>query len=171
MSTRVTIVQKDISISLISMHISHLSHTKQWRRVRIVASTLHIHRTISKHLYIWWGGKALWCATGVCFRPHSVCRLHCSSAWWHLSQTWGFFSHICGQHADLCALLTWGRECSSRTRTMSWELCLEDVRQWMATNWLQLSDSKTEFNIFGSKHNLSLLERTTLTIGQHLWKV
>ena len=29
------------------------------------------------------------------------------------------------------------------------EMCLTEVRQWMATNWLQLNDSKTEFIIFG----------------------
>ena len=46
------------------------------------------------------------------------------------------------------------------------ERCLAEVRQWVATNWLQLNDSKTEFIIFGSKQNLSSLKRNSLTIGE-----
>ena len=46
------------------------------------------------------------------------------------------------------------------------EKCLTEVRQWMATNWLQLNDSKTEFIIFGSKQNLSMLQEISLTIGE-----
>ena len=36
----------------------------------------------------------------------------------------------------------------------------------MATNWLQLNDSKTEFIIFGSKQNLLSLKKNSLTIGE-----
>jgi hypothetical protein len=46
------------------------------------------------------------------------------------------------------------------------EQCLEEVRLWMAANWLQLNESKTEFILFGSKPNLSSLKRNTVTIGQ-----
>jgi hypothetical protein len=46
------------------------------------------------------------------------------------------------------------------------ESCLIDVRQWMATNWLQLNDSKTEFIIFGSSKNLSCLKHRSIRIGE-----
>ena len=46
------------------------------------------------------------------------------------------------------------------------EACFDEVRQWMATNWLQLNDGKTEFLIFGSKQNLASLKRNSINIGQ-----
>ena len=46
------------------------------------------------------------------------------------------------------------------------EVCLTEVCQWMATNWLKLNDSKTEFIIFGSKRNLSYLINKSITIGE-----
>ena len=46
------------------------------------------------------------------------------------------------------------------------ETCLTEVHQWMATNWFQLNDSKTEFIIFGSKKNLSYLKNKSITIGE-----
>ena len=45
------------------------------------------------------------------------------------------------------------------------ESCLEEVRQWMAANWLKLNDSKTEFIAYGSKANLGKLTTNSITIG------
>lgn len=58
-----------------------------------------------------------------------------------------------------------GEEAQALTKL---ENCLEEVRKWMALNWLQLNDSKTEFIIFGSKENLSSLQRNTISIGDHI---
>jgi hypothetical protein len=46
------------------------------------------------------------------------------------------------------------------------ESCLEEVRHWMAHNWLKLNDSKTEFIIFGDKGTVSRFHGTTLTLGE-----
>ena len=46
------------------------------------------------------------------------------------------------------------------------EVWLTAVHQWMATNWLQLNDSNTEFIIFGSNRNLSYLKNKSITIGE-----
>ena len=45
------------------------------------------------------------------------------------------------------------------------ELCLQEIKQWMAMNWLKLNDSKTEFIIFGSKKNLHTIQSQAVTIG------
>ena len=44
------------------------------------------------------------------------------------------------------------------------EMCLADVRAWMALNCLCLNDSKTEVIVFGSKNNLSKLPAISLSI-------
>ena len=31
------------------------------------------------------------------------------------------------------------------------ELCIEEIRSWMVSNYLKLNDQKTEFIVFGSK--------------------
>jgi hypothetical protein len=48
------------------------------------------------------------------------------------------------------------------------EACLEEVKRWMATNWLMLNDSKTEFIIFGSKQNLSDVKTEFVSIGESI---
>ena len=45
------------------------------------------------------------------------------------------------------------------------ENCLQEIRQWMAQNWLKLNDSKTEFIVFGSQANLDVLKTTSVTLG------
>jgi hypothetical protein len=46
------------------------------------------------------------------------------------------------------------------------EKCLEEVKTWMAANWLKLNDSKTEFIIFGSKQSLSKVQTTSVSLGE-----
>ena len=43
--------------------------------------------------------------------------------------------------------------------------CISEMRQWMATNYLKLNDSKTEFFITGSSYNLRHLPPAEITIG------
>jgi len=45
------------------------------------------------------------------------------------------------------------------------EICLQEVQQWMAVNWLKLNKSKTDFIIFGAKKNLSLLKTEAIMVG------
>ena len=45
------------------------------------------------------------------------------------------------------------------------EACLQDVRLWMARNYLKLNDSKTDFLILGSKHHLKNVNIAHITIG------
>ena len=45
------------------------------------------------------------------------------------------------------------------------EACVEDIRQWMKDNYLKLNDNKTEFILFGSKHNLSKITLPHIKIG------
>ena len=54
----------------------------------------------------------------------------------------------------------------SLTHAMSvMECCIEDVRAWMACNFLKLNDDKTEFLLIGSPWYLGQLEKPILTIG------
>jgi len=45
------------------------------------------------------------------------------------------------------------------------ETCLEEVRLWMANNFLKLNDDKTDFIIMGSKHNLQKVSTTHIKLG------
>lgn len=45
------------------------------------------------------------------------------------------------------------------------ELCISEVRLWMANNYLKLNDDKTEFMILGSAHNLKKIKTTAVTVG------
>ena len=51
----------------------------------------------------------------------------------------------------------------SAIKTM--ENCIQDVRHWMATNFLRLNDDKTEFIILGTPHMLNKLPPLHLTVG------
>ena len=44
--------------------------------------------------------------------------------------------------------------------------CLNDVRIWMANNWLKLNQEKTEFIVFGAPKNLDLVQTDCLTLGE-----
>ena len=45
------------------------------------------------------------------------------------------------------------------------ELCISDIRAWMATNFLHLNDSKTELLLIGSKNMLNKIPDIELKIG------
>ena len=47
------------------------------------------------------------------------------------------------------------------------ELCIDDVRKWMETNYLKLNKDKTEFIIFGSKSNLKKHQNINIKVGGH----
>ncbi len=44
------------------------------------------------------------------------------------------------------------------------ELCINDIRTWMATSFLHLNDSKTEVLLIGSKHLLKRVPDTELKL-------
>lgn len=43
--------------------------------------------------------------------------------------------------------------------------CIDEIRQWMAMNWLKLNNDKTECIIFGSKKNLNGIDISSVRIG------
>ena len=45
------------------------------------------------------------------------------------------------------------------------EACIREIREWMSLNYLKLNDSKTEFVIIGTAHQLQRLTNDTITIG------
>ena len=45
------------------------------------------------------------------------------------------------------------------------ELCLEELRQWMANNWLKLNDSKTEFIVFCNEKAHSNVSDVSIQLG------
>ena len=45
------------------------------------------------------------------------------------------------------------------------ELCIAEVRSWMARNFLKLNDEKTDFMVVGSKYHLSKVTTSHITIG------
>jgi hypothetical protein len=55
--------------------------------------------------------------------------------------------------------------CSESDALKKLELCLEEVRLWMAKNYLKLNDSKTNFMVLGSSYNLKSISTTHITIG------
>lgn len=57
--------------------------------------------------------------------------------------------------------------CESEAR-LKLENCLEEVRLWMAANYLKLNDSKTDFIIIGSPHSLKRIQTTHITIGDEI---
>ena len=47
------------------------------------------------------------------------------------------------------------------------EACIQEIRSWMATNFLKLNDSKTEFLVIGLPHQTSQINNlSTITIGE-----
>ena len=47
------------------------------------------------------------------------------------------------------------------------ESCINNIKDWMQVNFLKINDSKTEFVMFGSKHNLSHSENRNIKVGNH----
>ena len=45
------------------------------------------------------------------------------------------------------------------------ELCIKEIRQWMAKNWLKLNDAKTEFIVFGPKKSLDAIKTDSVIVG------
>ena len=45
------------------------------------------------------------------------------------------------------------------------ECCIQEIRQWMATNFLHLNDSKTELLLIGTKQSLAKLPEISFKIG------
>ena len=45
------------------------------------------------------------------------------------------------------------------------EQCIEDIRKWMASHYLKLNDSKTEFIIFRSPHDTTKVTAWTVSVG------
>ena len=47
------------------------------------------------------------------------------------------------------------------------ELCIEELRKWMALNRLKLNEDKTEFVIFGTPSGLKKVITISVSIGNH----
>ena len=45
------------------------------------------------------------------------------------------------------------------------DACVEDIRQWMESNFLKLNDTKTEFIIFGTAKNVGKVVEWTVDVG------
>ena len=45
------------------------------------------------------------------------------------------------------------------------EACISDVRAWLIYNRLLINDSKTEFLVVGSRHQLSKIAINSITVG------
>ena len=45
------------------------------------------------------------------------------------------------------------------------EQCIEDIRKWMASHYLKLNDSKTEFMIFGRPQDTTKMTAWTVSVG------
>jgi len=48
------------------------------------------------------------------------------------------------------------------------EACIQEVKSWMAANWLKLNNFKTEFIVFSAKKYLSLLSISSLTLSESI---
>ena len=44
------------------------------------------------------------------------------------------------------------------------EHCIEEIRTWMATNYLKFNMGKTEFVVLGNKHQLTKVDATNMSI-------
>ena len=50
------------------------------------------------------------------------------------------------------------------------EKCIADVRNWVASNWLFINDSKTEFMITGSHQQLAKIRVDNISVGDAMIK-
>ena len=57
--------------------------------------------------------------------------------------------------------ISWSTEDAIKTM----EICIKDIRHWMATNFLLLNDNKTELLIIGTAQMLKKLPPIHLTVG------
>jgi hypothetical protein len=48
------------------------------------------------------------------------------------------------------------------------EACIEEIRSWMKDNYLKLNDSKTDFIIFGTPHDIDRVTEWTVSVGDQL---
>ena len=69
---------------------------------------------------------------------------------------------------QLCLCLSFNSSQQHTNSTIATiELCINEIRQWMQSNFLKLNDDKTEFLLFGSHQQLSEIniERTCINVG------
>ena len=52
----------------------------------------------------------------------------------------------------------------------SLELCVQDIRAWMAENFLCLNDNKTELIIFGKTNNMKSIPQIQVQVGGEMIK-
>ena len=79
-----------------------------------------------------------------------------------IAQKHGIHIHL---YADDTQLYTSFEPENSEAALERLEACIEDIRDWMETNYLKLNNSKTEFVIFGTKKDLNKVSGWTVTVG------
>ena len=79
-----------------------------------------------------------------------------------IAHQYGINIHL---YADDTQLYTSFKPETSESALIRLELCIEDIRQWMARHFLKLNENKTEFMVFGSKTDLDRVTGCSITVG------
>ena len=79
-----------------------------------------------------------------------ICRRH------------GVLYHCYADDTQLYVPFDLEREAEARIQL---ENCIDEIRHWMKQNYLKLNESKTEFLIFGSKHQHQKLSTSSIRVG------
>ena len=53
----------------------------------------------------------------------------------------------------------------SKSALIRLEVCIEDIRQWLARHFLKLNENKTEFMVISSKTDLDHVTDYSITVG------
>ena len=73
--------------------------------------------------------------------------------------------HVYADDTQLCLSFNSSQQHANSTIIATLELCINEIRQWMKSNFLKLNDKKTEFMLFGSHQQFSKINIDCIHIG------
>ena len=155
-------IQNDLLVPFDTVNRSILLHRLSvWHGIRDNAHAWLKYYLTGRRLFItvkceWSGGTRM---TVMSHREQyyawtSMRIIYCFLSCWHFGRH-GVSFYI---YADNAHIYFSSCHESEDTVLAKREQCLKEVRRWMAANWLQLNDSKTEFVILESRNHLSTLK-------------
>ena len=94
----------------------------------------------------------LFCSARLCAWTTMVYCLHLPCPWYHMQHNLNY--HVYADDTQLYLSFNSSQQ-HANSAIATLELCINEIRQWMKSNFLKLNDEKTEFMLFGSHQQLS----------------